>query len=162
MEGGREQKHKHNKTAKAHHANKPVVLLLHATWCGHCQQLMPEWERMESEINSSPLRDKVEIVKIESADMDAKLPKYKAMTHRKDIPMQGYPTIAMIHGGNVKTYGGERSSEKIKTWISSGGKSTDNSMFGGKKKQNKKSRRKGRKSGCKSCKSGFLFNLFKK
>jgi thioredoxin-like negative regulator of GroEL len=167
MDGGREAKHHkhHNKTAKTSHSKKPIVLLLHASWCGHCQHLMPEWERMENEIHSptDPLHGKVEIVKIESEEMDTKLPKYKAMTHKKNIPMEGYPTIALIHGGNVVTYGGERSAENIKNWIKDGGKTQDATMFGGKKKQNKKSsrRKRSRRSGCKSCKSGSLLSFFK-
>lgn len=161
MEGGRDAKHaKHHRTVKASNSKKPVVLLLHAKWCGHCQHLMPEWEKMESEIHSpiDPLHGKVEIVKIESADMDAKLPKYKAMAHNKNIPMEGYPTIAMISAGAVKTYGGERSSEKIKNWIATGGGPAQN---GGKKRSTKRRGKKTRKIGCKSCKSGSLFSFFK-
>lgn len=169
MEGGKEVKHKktkHNKTAKVSHEKKPIVLLLHASWCGHCQRLMPEWEKMENEIHSSPLNGKVEIVKIESENMDAELPKYKAMTQNKNIPMEGYPTIAMIRGGNVITYGGERSAENIKNWIQSGGQAQmggkAQGQMGGKAKANKTIRRKKTKrSRCKSCKSGFVFNFFK-
>jgi len=163
MEGGKEAKQKkatHNKTAKATHNKKPIVLLLHASWCGHCQRLMPEWEKMENEIHSSPLNDKVEIVKIESANMDAELAKYKAMTQDKNIPMEGYPTIAMIRDGKVMTYGGERSAENIKNWIQSGGQG----QMGGKVQSGKKKsirRKRTRRSGCKSCKSGFLFSFFK-
>ena len=161
MEGGKEVKQKkpsHNKTAKVSHEKKPVVLLLHASWCGHCQRLMPEWEKMESEIRSSPLNDKVEIVKIESENMESELPKYKAMTLRKTIPMEGYPTIAMIRGGNVITYGGERTAGNIKKWIQSGGQG----QMGGKaakNKANKTIRRKKTRRSC--CKSGFLFSFFK-
>jgi thiol-disulfide isomerase/thioredoxin len=161
MEGGRDAKRaKHNRTAKASNSKKPVVLLLHANWCGHCQHLMPEWERMESEIHSpiDPLYGKVEIVKIESADMDTKLPKYKAMVNNKNIPMEGYPTIAMINTGAVKTYGGERSAEKIKNWIATGG---GPAQTGGKKRSTKRRVKKTRKTGCKSCKSGSLFSFFK-
>lgn len=160
MEGGKDAKHsKHNKTAKVAHSKKPVVLLLHASWCGHCQRLMPEWEKMENEIQSPEhmLHGKVDIVKIESEDMDAELQKYKAMTHKHDIPMEGYPTIAMIRGGTVQTYGGERTASNISKWIASGGQV----QMGGKKRKTKSRGKKSRKSGCKSCKSGFLFSFFK-
>lgn len=161
MEGGKDTKHKHhNKTARLVHSKKPVVLLLHASWCGHCQHLMPEWEKMENEINSPEhmLHGKVNIVKIESEDMDSELPKYKAMTSQKEIPMEGYPTIAMIRGGTVQTYGGERSASNIANWIAVGG---GQAQMGGKKRRTKSRGKKSRKSGCKSCKSGFLFSFFK-
>lgn len=163
MEGGKDAKHrKHNKTVRAAHSKMPVVLLLHASWCGHCQRLMPEWEKMENEIHSPEhlLHGKVEIVKIESADMDSQLPKYKAMTQKHDIPMEGYPTIAMIRGGTVQTYGGERNASSISKWISGAG-GAGLAQMGGKKRRTKRRGKKSRKTGCKSCKSGSLFSFFK-
>jgi thiol-disulfide isomerase/thioredoxin len=164
MDGGREalDKRKH-KTVKNHHRQhhdnnhkKRTVLLLHADWCGHCQHLMPEWDKMEKEIKTPghPLYGKCNIVKIESSNIDNELPKYKKMTHQKDIPVAGYPTIAMISGGNLNLYGGERNSSAIANWIGKGG----DPQIGGKRRKPKKLRT--RKSKCSSCKSGSLFKLW--
>jgi len=134
---------------------KPVTVgLVHANWCGHCQHLMPEWDKMENNIKNDPkLNTKCDIVKIESENYNKEIPKYENMINQS-IPVEGYPTIFLIKNRHIEKYGGDRTAEAISGWIAG----AVNGHVGG--KSNMKTKKTGRKSSkkCKSCKS---FNLFK-
>uniref|UniRef100_A0A6C0DEP6 Thioredoxin domain-containing protein n=1 Tax=viral metagenome TaxID=1070528 RepID=A0A6C0DEP6_9ZZZZ len=157
-----EKKRPYNKShKKPHHkrihhkifnASKQVVVcLVHANWCGHCQHLMPEWNKMEHNIKNNPkLSSNCKIVKIESEYVNKELPKYENMIKQK-IQVEGYPTIFLIKGGQIQKYEGERTAEQIGGWVAS----EVNRHVGGK---TRKQMRKPSKKNCKSCKS---FNMFK-
>lgn len=145
---------KHKKVQ--HNINKPVTVgLVHANWCGHCQHLMPEWNKMEHNIKNDPkLNTKCDIVKIESENISNELPKYENMINEK-IPVDGYPTIFLIKDKKIEKYGGERSAEALGGWVAG----AVNGHIGGKKNvKTRKTSRKNSKKGCKTCKT---FNLFK-
>jgi hypothetical protein len=131
------------------------VILIHSNGCGYCTQLMPEWDRMEDIVQKDDgLNQQCEVVKIESAEVDDKIEKYKALIGHRDIPINGYPTIVSIKGGKLHSYKEERSAEALVNWIRK--LASQREYTGG-----KKSRRKRRKrSGCKSCKSGRLFSFW--
>jgi len=143
--------------------NPVIVGLVHANWCGHCKQLMPEWNRMEENISKNQkINNMCKIVKIESEHINEELPKYTEMTKRKNIPVQGYPTIFMIKQNRmVDMYGGERSAEALEQWISdatinqNGGKKTKRNT-----RKNRKTSKKTSKNGCKSCKKINIFKLW--
>jgi len=136
---------------KQHNTPRAVVGLVHANWCGHCQHLMPEWNKMENNIKNDPkLNTKCNIVKIESEHVKNELPKYENMINEK-ISVDGYPTIFLIKNNKIEKYGGDRSAEALGGWVAG----AVNGYIGGKKhvKTRKSSKKK-----CKSCKS---FNIFK-
>jgi thiol-disulfide isomerase/thioredoxin len=139
---------------------KPVTVgLVHANWCGHCQSLMPEWDKMEHNIKNNPKLDtKCNVVKIESQDINNELPKYESMINEK-IPVDGYPTIFLIKNNKMEKYDGERSSKAIGGWVAG----AINGHVGGKKhaKTRKTSTMKLRKASKQNCKSCKKFNLFK-
>ena len=67
---------------------EPSVVCFHAKWCGHCQQLLPEWNKMVKNIdrnNLSGLLARIEENEIKGANCDS------------DI--MGYPTIRVFKGG---------------------------------------------------------------
>jgi thiol-disulfide isomerase/thioredoxin len=152
----------HNKTYikkndKVQHINKPVTVgLVHANWCGHCQHLMPEWDKMENNIKNDPkLNKNCDIVKIESENYNKEIPKYENMINQS-IPVEGYPTIFLIKNRHIEKYGGERSAEAIGGWVAG----AVNGHIGGKPNiKTKKTVRKSSKK-CKSCKSINLFKLW--
>jgi len=147
--------HNNNNNKQQDNTTKTVTVgLVHANWCGHCQHLMPEWNKMENNIKNDPkLNTKCEIVKIESENISNELPKYENMINEK-IPVDGYPTIFLIKDKKIEKYGGQRSAAAIGGWIAG----AVNGHIGG--KSNVKTKKTARKSSkkCKSCKS---FNLFK-
>ena len=137
---------------------KDTIILFHANWCGHCQHLMPEWNKMEENVSKNPkLNNKCKIIKIESEHVNEELPKYAKMTKQKDIEIQGYPTIFMIdQNRNVDMFGGERSSGALEQWISNAVNGGYNKRFHGGKKSKSRKNRKTSKNGCTSCKQNFF------
>jgi len=139
---------------KQHNTPRAVVGLVHANWCGHCQHLMPEWNKMENNIKNDPkLNTKCNIVKIESENVNNELPKYENMINEK-IPVEGYPTIFLIKNKQIEKYGGERTAEALREWVAS----SVNPQKGGKK--HAKTSKKSSKTGCKSCKKMNFFKLW--
>jgi thiol-disulfide isomerase/thioredoxin len=154
---------RHHKDATMHIEKNPVIVgLVHANWCGHCQHLMPEWNKMEDSISkNSKLNNKCKIIKIESEHVNEELPKYAEMTKNKNIPVEGYPTIFMIKTDrNVEMYGGERTAEALEKWVAGavGANINNRNFYGGKKTKTKiKKHTRISKKHCNSCKK----NIFK-
>jgi thiol-disulfide isomerase/thioredoxin len=153
----------HHHTQKNRHIapNKDVhAVVVYAKWCGHCKALMPEWDKMKKIVRADrELNKKCNIDKIESANVDYNIEKYKKLIGNNDIPVAGYPTIFQIKNGNLRQYTGGRTAEELVQWVreSANGEAPVNNLHLG----GKKSRRKRRKhSSCKSCKSGRLFSLW--
>ena len=88
----------------------PVIILIHAHWCGHCRSMMPEWNRFEREI---PKSCKVKVAKIEDSV-------YSNVKHEVDLGAEGFPTIKLFNNGRlVKKYDGERTSDDMIKFVKS-------------------------------------------
>lgn len=168
-------KNLHKKSRKFNNnKNQVIVGLVHAEWCGHCQQLMPEWKIMEENISTdSKLNKKCKIVKIESQYVDAELPKYAKMTKERNIPVEGYPTIFLIKNHILQKYTGERNHENLKNWVEHsvhGGSNFENNQstndsandinLGGKKTNKTRKNRRTSKKGCSSCNKKNFFHFW--
>jgi thiol-disulfide isomerase/thioredoxin len=105
-----------NKSSKNNN-QKPVVILLHAEWCGHCQTLKPEWERMKTELDKKTA-DNIIFEEIESAELDDKLP-IISKTYLNDVPIEhrGFPTIGSIRDHKFEQYGGQRTADSLLEWV---------------------------------------------
>jgi len=96
--------------------DKPVIILLHATWCGHCKDLKPEWSKMKAEINKQ-LQDKIIIEEIENNEIDDKMPIIaKSYLNGNRIDYAGFPTIGSIKNSRFEQYGGARKADSLIEW----------------------------------------------
>lgn len=90
----------------------PIIVLVYASWCGHCEQLKPEWEKMKLSVSSA-----LNIIEIEESEKE-QLEKYKQMN--PSLVINGYPTIFKIHSnGHVEYFNGERDAANLKKWVTS-------------------------------------------
>jgi len=88
----------------------PVMILVHAHWCGHCRNMMPEWNRFEREI---PKSCKVKIAKIEDSV-------YSNVKNEIDLGAEGFPTIKLFNNGKfVKKYEGDRTAPDMLKFVQS-------------------------------------------
>lgn len=85
------------------------LLLFHADWCGHCQTLKPEWERLKGMVSGFALA----LNELEHTTL--------AFIGRKDLApycnVAGYPTLMMFKGQGRSQYAGPRTAEAIRDWL---------------------------------------------
>ena len=81
---------------------RPALILFYANWCGHCQAMKPEWEKLEDSCERIPGNKMV--VKV-SSDFQPHL-----TSNLGDISkhVEGYPSIFQVNGNRLSRYGGER------------------------------------------------------
>lgn len=92
------------KTAeKVTNNDRPVMILYHASWCGHCTQFKPTWEVIKTSLS----KDKGIVMADVLYDNMKNLP-----STLQDV--MGFPTIRILkHGKVVSEYNGQRTSEDI-------------------------------------------------
>jgi thiol-disulfide isomerase/thioredoxin len=77
----------------------PTVVLMHATWCGHCRAMENDYTAAATESKGVAFR------RVESAHSRALFDKYK---------LRGYPTIFGVkRNGDVVNYSGGRSKDQL-------------------------------------------------
>lgn len=97
-----------------------VVVLLHATWCGHCQNLEPQWNEMKKNLDSYITDNNIIFEEIESANINEKLPQLSQQyMNNKEIRYKGFPTIGSIQDGVFEPYTNSRDSENLSIWVKS-------------------------------------------
>jgi thiol-disulfide isomerase/thioredoxin len=77
------------------------LLLLHMEGCGHCEKLMPEWDKFNQKNNTSIVTKSVE-----NDDDRALVKKYG---------VEGFPTILLLdsNGKKLDTYSGPRNAQGL-------------------------------------------------
>jgi thiol-disulfide isomerase/thioredoxin len=81
--------------------SKNTVLLIHATWCGHCQIFKPEWEKL---VSGNSKNKKIQLLSIESEvfqklrEKDPKLADYLSKT--TSSPQLYFPKIMIFSKGD--------------------------------------------------------------
>lgn len=95
-----------------------VVGRIHANWCGHCKDLIPEWAKMKKQLGPK----KYKFVSIEQSNEGPhleRLNKYLGIVEEeKKVKMkEGYPTIFKALNGRVEYYEGPRMAEKLVEWV---------------------------------------------
>lgn len=83
----------------------PCITLFYADWCGHCQQLKPEWNKFEKLIRDSDVGDEIMIATVGEEERG-----YVS----GDSDVIGYPSIFYLMDGiKQKEYSGPRNSEGL-------------------------------------------------
>jgi thiol-disulfide isomerase/thioredoxin len=85
---------------------KPMLMLFHAGWCGHCVEFMPTFEKLRREYVDS---DKLNVVKISDKNTDL-IEKYQ---------IGGFPTIKLFDGKDFHEYQGGRDIVSIRHYVNS-------------------------------------------
>jgi thiol-disulfide isomerase/thioredoxin len=99
---------------------KPMVVgRIHANWCGHCKDLIPEWAKMKK-LFAGP--KKYKFVSIEQSNEGPhleRLNKYLGIVEdEKKVKLNGgYPTIFKALNGRVEYYEGPRTADKLAEWV---------------------------------------------
>lgn len=84
---------------------EPGMLLIHATWCGHCKRFAPVYQKL-----SQKLRARFPCVAIESEELKSDNGKLS-----NALSVEGFPTIKFFdqHGRIVGDYNGNRNEQDI-------------------------------------------------
>ena len=84
--------------------NKPMLMLFHADWCGHCKHFMPTWIKLKREYVDS---DKLNLVRI--SDKNTEL--------IETFQIGGFPTIQLYDGKRFHEYTGGRDINNIRDYV---------------------------------------------
>ena len=86
------------------------MVLYYAEWCGHCNAMKPEWEKVVEKLKDS---GKINIADVKSDVIDA-------LTSKPKPIIEGFPTIKMYNKGReVAKFEDERSAEKLEKFAMS-------------------------------------------
>lgn len=92
------------------------MVLYYAEWCGHCNAMKPEWEKVVEKLKDS---GKINIADVKSDFIDA-------LTSKPKPKIEGFPTIKMYNKGReVAKFEDERSAEKLEKFAMSNSTSTN-------------------------------------
>jgi thiol-disulfide isomerase/thioredoxin len=111
-------------------SQEPVMVVVYAKWCGHCQQMFKPWNNLSKQVDG-----KAKVYVIESSDYTA-----------KDI--DGYPDIRVVKNGIAKQYDGGRDVTSMKSALLS---------FGGKRSRTRRLRSRVRKTSHRSLRHNVTF-----
>lgn len=131
--------------------NKTIVGKIYADWCGHCQSLMPEWQKMKKLLSGKNITFKEIEQKQEKQSINNVNYTYLIQSAEK-LTSSGYPTIFMIKDGKLKYYNGDRNALALSKWVMMGGGPSppENKrlfgLFGGKNKTRRNKSKKSRKT----------------
>jgi len=113
---------------------KPKVILvgkIYAKWCGHCQMLKPEWNKMKSSIRGKLATIPnvvVRFIEIEQEQEQQNVDKvnriYLANSNEKLALQGGYPTLFKIEDGNIQYFQGSRNADEMEKWYMGGSLTT--------------------------------------
>lgn len=105
---------------------KNSVVLVHATWCGHCQVFEPEWKKLVSRFAKKNKQGKeIQFFSIESevynkiAEADQKFS--DRLTKTASSPQMYFPKIMLFTKGKSsirrKVYDGSRTADDLEKYI---------------------------------------------
>lgn len=97
------------------------VILVHATWCGHCTRLLPLWKDCIK-------KSKLNIVNVESDALNHLKEKNQSHMFTKflDENVQGYPTLLKVENNKIVPFEGERDPSSLKKFLTAKKKTAKN------------------------------------
>lgn len=117
----------------------PSMVLFYADWCGHCQNLKPEWEKFEK-LAEKEKEDNFMVARVNE-------PYISKVNGHKSVP--GYPTIYhLINGEHNKDYTKQRNVDGLIEFLSD--IHPNKSQKGGRRKRKKSNNKTRTKSRAKS------------
>ena len=127
--------HRKNRRVTAHrsavHSSSPSIVVvgkIYADWCGHCQSLLPEWEKLDKNIQQRMAKypnshTKYVVVAIEQKQQDEGIRNvnetYLKNTGRTLALQGGFPTLFKITDGTLEYYDGPRTYLEMLRWYMS-------------------------------------------
>eukprot|EP00898_Chlorokybus_atmophyticus_P008147 jgi/Chlat1/8333/Chrsp8S08092 len=105
--------------SKVVQADQVVLVEFYAPWCGHCKNLVPEWEKAAKALRG--------IVTVAALDADA----HKSLS--SDYSIQGFPTIKVFTNGKASDYTGQRTAKAITDFAIQTAQKLVNQRLSGKK-----------------------------
>ena len=93
-----------------------IVVLFFAHWCGHCQSMYPEWEKLQKEYENN---DDFVLREIEHGNIQQDKSILEDEYGVSPIQVQGFPTLVKFHPHKeVEQYeGGERTQSNMSNWM---------------------------------------------
>jgi protein disulfide-isomerase A1 len=89
-------------------ATRHVMVEFYAPWCGHCQELAPEYAAAAAHLAAHPHQADLALAKVDATDETDLAQSYD---------VQGFPTILFFIDGVPKDYNGARTKDAIVDWI---------------------------------------------
>lgn len=84
-------------------SSTPVLMLYHASWCGHCVDFQPTWKNIKTELSTHP---GIIVAEVESENM--------GLLPSSVSSVQGFPTLMILKDGKqLKEYSGQRTLKDV-------------------------------------------------
>jgi thiol-disulfide isomerase/thioredoxin len=87
--------------------SKKEFVFYHATWCPHCTDTMPEWEKLKAQYKN---KSDIQLKAIDEASLSTQ--------EKTNLDIKGYPTIVLILDGKKIEYSGARTVEGFDSFLS--------------------------------------------
>jgi len=84
-----------NEVKRILRSSGPLMMVVYAKWCGHCQTMFETWKDLASKVN-----EKAKVYVIEA-------------TQYTDKDIDGYPNMRIVKKGKARKYDGGRSVEEM-------------------------------------------------
>lgn len=98
-------------------AKSPVLLMLHASWCGHCRKFMSSYRGVAEEL----AKDGVVVARADASH-------HRVLAQRFELV--GFPSFYYVENGKAYSYSGPRSVEGLVGFARAGGKEQGAEMTG--------------------------------
>lgn len=99
-----------NSEITSHEPNKEAVLyFFYTTWCPHCKTAKPEWQKLKSEYENTPVNNTNVIFREVDCDKEEEV--------AEQYNVEGYPTIKLIKDGQIIEYDAKPNYDTLKQFL---------------------------------------------
>lgn len=88
-----------------------IIYNFSTSWCGHCQNFQPTWDKFSKDINNSD--------NIQALDIKCDKSENKELCDKYSDIIPGYPCIIMVKDNIVSNYKGQRTIEGLQAFVDS-------------------------------------------
>lgn len=85
------------------------LVIVYATWCGHCQKAKPEFEAVQRKLHDTRFKNRNLKVRLVDGDTNPELVKQYGVT--------GYPSIFLLKDGKQIAHEGERTEQAMEAFL---------------------------------------------